>query len=38
VLDPQAEGVSAYASDYGSRDAESQLAAIEDEKEKAATA
>ena len=29
LLDPQAEGVSAYAADYGSRDAESELAAIE---------
>jgi hypothetical protein len=29
VLDPDAEGVSAYAKDYGQRDAEAQLQAIE---------
>jgi hypothetical protein len=35
VLDPTAEGVSAYAADYGTRDAEAELRAIEDRAGKA---
>lgn len=34
VLDQQAEGVSPYAADYGTRDAEDELAAIAREKSK----
>jgi hypothetical protein len=34
VLDPKAEGVSPYAADYGTRDAEAELKAIEEQESK----